>query len=47
MSFALADGEYITNDRELFYYLMRPAGLIVDLEPIEYEVFGFDLQMKL
>lgn len=47
MSFAWADGEYITNDSELLSSLMRLVGLIVELEPIDYEGFGFDLPMKL
>ena len=47
MSFAWADGEHITNDAELLSSLMSLVNLISDLEPIDYERFGFQCPIKL
>ncbi len=47
MSFAWSDGEYITNDRKLLSSLMKLVNLITDLQPIEYENFGFEIPYKL
>ncbi|PUE32996.1 hypothetical protein B9Z35_05595 [Limnohabitans sp. Jir61] len=47
MSFAWADGEHITNDAELLSSLMKLVELIGDLEPIDYEGFGFEFPVKL
>jgi len=47
MSFAWADGEHITNDAELLSSLMKLVELIGDLEPIDYEGFGFEFPIKL
>jgi hypothetical protein len=41
MSFAWADGQYITNDAELLSSLMKLVNLIAILEPIDYNGFGF------
>lgn len=47
MSFAWADGEHITNDAELLSSLTILVNLISDLEPIDYERFGFEIPIKL
>ena len=47
MSFAWADGEHITNDAELLSSLTSLVNLISDLEPIDYERFGFEIPIKL
>jgi hypothetical protein len=47
MSFAWSDGEYITNDRKLLSSLMKLVILITDIQPIEYENFGFEVPEKL
>ena len=47
MSFAWADGEHITNDAELLSALTSLVNLISDLEPIDYERFGFEIPIKL
>ena len=47
MSFAWSDNDHITSDSELRSALMKLVTLIEDLQPIDYESFGFERPMKL
>ena len=47
MSFAWSDNDHITSDIELRSALMKLVTLIEDLQPIDYESFGFERPMKL
>jgi hypothetical protein len=42
MSFAWSDGNYITEDTELLYALMKLVNLITFIEPIDYGSLGFE-----
>jgi hypothetical protein len=47
MSFAWEDDKYITDDSELLDSLMSLVFLITEMEPIDYEGFGFVIPVRL